>query len=212
MTIICAHFFSQHLEESSRKLQLGTCSQDVTYWTVVSARLHPMAIKQCCLGNEVVCTGDGSSAVAVEWNGTNEITLLVKKEWSYLWSKCKELVSFCLWYFSFQATETYATFSCIKNKLFLGFLKLGPSGLLPNFQVCVLVTDVREFCPERLQLWKLLNCPERLTPNESRQLSLLIILSSICCLQTCIISSGLSVSYENRWVSILAVFSYYSNE
>ena len=182
---------------------------------MLSGRLHPMTVKQCCLENEALCKVDASFAVDVEWNGTNEITLLVKKGWSYLWSKwimTEELVSFCLWYHSLQASETSATQFCIMCTSFPGILKLGLSGLFPNSRVRILVTDLREFCPEHLQICRLLNCPERLTPNVSGQFLLLIILSSICCLQTSKMLSGLSVPCENKSVTISAVFRYYSDE
>lgn len=94
-------------------------------------------------------------AVDVEWNGTNEITLLVKKGCSYLWSKLimtKELVSFCLWYHSFEATAINVIHFCIMCNLFPGFLTLGLSGLFPNSWSCIFVTDEKQFCPEHLQI------------------------------------------------------------
>lgn len=150
-------------------------------------------------------------AVDVEWNGTNEITLLVKKGWSYLWSKLimtEELVSFCLWYHSFEATAINVIRFCIMCNLFPGFLTLGLSGLFPNSWSRIFVTDKKQFCPEHLQICRLLNCPGRLTPNVSGQFLLLIILSSVCCLQTNKMPSGLSVPCENNSVTISTVFRY----
>lgn len=63
--------------------------------------------------------------------------------------------------------------------LFPGFLTLGLSGLFQNSQVSILVTDVKEFCPKHLQICRLLNCPERLTPNESGQSLLQIIVFNL---------------------------------
>lgn len=124
----------------------------------------------------------------------------------------EELVSFCLSYHSFEATETHASNFCIMCNLFPGFLTLGLSSLFPNSQVHILVTDMQEFCPEPLQISRLLNSPERLTPTVSRQFLLLITLSSVPCLQTSKIPGGLSVPCGSKSVTISAVFRYYSDE